>query len=88
MLNSPLYHAVRIMSAEPFGAKIPANKAVIIVSTIAKIYGSGVIRSKRKRKNEVIVDRSVRGWDSDEVERAPEFGVTFGVGIGTNVNEC
>jgi len=56
------------MSADPFGARIPANSAVIIVSATAKMYGSGVIRSKRKRKNEVIDDRSVRGLDSDEVE--------------------
>jgi hypothetical protein len=61
MLNSPLYHPVRIRSADPFGAKIAANSAVSIVRTTAKIYGSGVIRSKRKRKNEVIFERSVRG---------------------------
>jgi hypothetical protein len=85
MLNSPLYHPVRIMSADPFGARIPANSAVSIVSATAKMYGSGVIRSKRKRKNEVTDERRVRGLDSDEVERAPEFGATFGVGIGTNV---
>ena len=85
MLNNPLYHPVRIMSADPFGASIAANSAVSIVSATAKIYGSGVIRSKRKRKNEVTDERSVRDLGSDEVERAPEFGATFGVGIQTNV---
>jgi len=73
------------MSADPFGARIPANNAVSIVSPTAKMYGSGVIRSKRKRKNEVIDERSVRGLNSDEVERAPEFGATFGAGIGNKV---
>jgi hypothetical protein len=73
------------MSADPFGARIPANSAVSIVSPTAKMYGSGVIRSKRKRKNEVIDERSVRGLNSDAVERAPEFGPTFGAGIGNKV---
>ena len=81
MLNSPLYHPVRIKSGDPFGAKIQANSAVNIVSATAKMYGSGVIRSKRKRKNEVIVERIVRGPESDEVPREPEFGATLGVGI-------
>ena len=82
MLKSPLYHPVRIRSAVPFGAKTPANSEVSIVSATAKIYGSGVIRSKRNRKKEVIVERRVRGFDADEAEPAPEFGLTYGVAIG------
>src|ERR1700730_627871 len=88
MPKSPLYHPVRIKSGDPFGAKIQANSAVNIVSATAKMYGSGVIRSKSQRKNEVIVERSVRGLESDEVAREPEFGGTLGVGIETNVSEC
>src|ERR1700693_5604581 len=84
MLNIPLYHPVRIISAEPFGAKTPANSAVRMVSATANIYGSGVICSKRKRKNEVIVESSVRRFVCEAVERAPESEV----GIRTNVNDC
>jgi hypothetical protein len=86
MLKSPLYHPGRIVSADPLGAKIPAKSAVSIVSATAKTYGSGVIRSNRNRKKEVTFERGVRGFDGDEVEFAPEFGLTFAVAIGSDPN--
>src|ERR1700676_4396215 len=88
MLTSQLYHPVRIKSGDPFGAKIQAKSAVNIVSATAKMYGSGGIRSKRKRKNEVIFERSVRRPEPVELPREPEFGATLGVGISTKVSEC
>jgi len=60
MLKSPVYQPVRITSTDPFGANIAANNAVMIVSPIAKMYGSGVIRSNRYRKNEVRLESTVR----------------------------
>ena len=37
MVNSPLYHPVSTMSADPFGARTAANSAVRIVSATANI---------------------------------------------------
>jgi hypothetical protein len=58
-----------------------------MVSATAKTYGSGVIRSKRKRKREVIFESGVREFDGDKLEVGPEFGLTFGVPIGSDPNE-
>jgi hypothetical protein len=70
-------------SAEPFGANIAANNPVSIVSAIAKIYGSGVIRSNTKRKNEVTLESSVRRLGCDELACAPAFEEASGMGIET-----
>ena len=81
MLKRPLYHPVRMTSAEPFGANIAANNAVRIVSTTAKMYGSGVIRSNRKRKNEVTLESGVRRLCCAKLESSPAFGEALGMGI-------
>jgi hypothetical protein len=59
-----------------------------MVSATAKTYGSGVIRSKRKRKREVTFESGVREFDGDKFESGPEFGLTFGVAIGSDLNEA
>ena len=44
-----------------------------------------MIRSKRKRKNEVIDERIVRGLDPSESEGSSALGATFGRDIRSNV---
>ena len=77
-----------MVSIDPRGAKTPAKSAVSMVSATAKTYGSGVIRSKKKRKRKVTFESGVRESDGDALESAPEFGLTFGVAIASEPNEA
>ena len=54
----------------------------IYVSDTKSVRGRMSCVLKRNRKKEVIVERRVRGFDADEAEPAPEFGLTYGVAIG------